>query len=138
MNSRTNPRNRQSGIALLEALVGFLIFTIGVLGLIGLQASMTRAQTSAKYRAEASLLANEVIGVMWGDAPGNQANFAGAACAGYARCSEWQNKVSALLPEGTGLVVHDPMRGQVEVTITWSQPDEGEHRLVVNAVVPVP
>ncbi len=129
---------RQNGVVLLEAMVGFLIFTIGVLGLIGLQASMTRAQTSAKYRAEASLLANEVIGIMWGDAAANQPSYAGGACSGYARCNEWLEKVATLLPLGTGGVTHDPARGQVEVTITWTQPNEGEHRLVINAVVPVP
>lgn len=138
MRTHSNPRRRQSGVALLEAMVGFLIFTIGVLGLIGLQASMTRAQTSAKYRAEASLLANEVIGVMWGDAPANQPNYTDGACAGYARCNEWREKVATLLPGGSGVVTHDATRGQVEVSITWTQPDEGEHRLVVNAVVPVP
>jgi type IV pilus assembly protein PilV len=138
MKNPNRRRHHQSGVALLEALVGFLIFSIGVLGLVGLQASMTRAQTSAKYRAEAALLANEIVGVMWGDADAQHANYAGGACAGYARCKEWQDKVALLLPAGQASLEYNPTRGLVAVTVSWSQPEEGEHQMVVNAVVPVP
>jgi type IV pilus assembly protein PilV len=56
---------RQSGILLLEVLIALLIFALGVLGLVGLQASAAKQSSQAKYRADATLLANELIGQMW-------------------------------------------------------------------------
>ncbi len=57
--------NRQSGVMLIEALIAILIFSIGVLGIIGLQGTAVKASTDSKYRSEAALLANELIGQMW-------------------------------------------------------------------------
>ena len=55
----------QSGVMLIEALIAMLIFSVGVLGLIGLQSTATKASGEARYRSEAALLANELIGRMW-------------------------------------------------------------------------
>lgn len=121
--------SRQQGVALIEALIGFLIFAVGVLGLVGLQASMTKAQTGAKVRADAALLANEVLGHMWADSQANLGQYVGASCATHAPCADWQNKLKATLPKGTGTVAYDPAnRDQVIVTITWTLPESGEHR----------
>jgi type IV pilus assembly protein PilV len=58
-------RKQQSGVMLLEALIAILIFSLGVLGIVGLQASAVNASRDAKYRTDAGLLANELIGQMW-------------------------------------------------------------------------
>ena len=50
---------------ILEAMIALLVFSLGILGIVGLQAASIKASTDAKYRSEASLLANEVIGRMW-------------------------------------------------------------------------
>jgi len=50
---------------LLEALISILIFSIGILAIIGLQAAAVKASSDAKYRSDASLLANQLIGQMW-------------------------------------------------------------------------
>ena len=50
---------------LIEVLIAVLIFSMGILGIVGLQASAVKASTDAKYRSEAGLLANELIGRMW-------------------------------------------------------------------------
>ena len=57
-------RKQQSGVMLLEALIAILIFSLGVLGIIGLQASAVNAARDAKYRMDAGLLANELVGQM--------------------------------------------------------------------------
>ena len=57
----------QSGAFLLEALIGILIFSLGVLGIVGLQARAIRFTTDAEYRAEAMYLANALISQMWTD-----------------------------------------------------------------------
>ncbi len=58
-------RKQQSGVMLLEALIGILIFSIGILAVVGLQAASISATTDAKNRSDASLLANQLIGQMW-------------------------------------------------------------------------
>ena len=58
----TRLRKHQSGVMLLEALIAILIFSLGVLGVVGMQASAIAASRDAKYRTDAALLANEIIG----------------------------------------------------------------------------
>ena len=50
-------RNTQSGVMLLEALIGILIFSVGILAMVGMQAIAIRLSTDARDRAEASNLA---------------------------------------------------------------------------------
>lgn len=56
---------RQGGSMILEAMIALLIFSLGILGVVALQAASIKASTDAKYRSEASLLVNEVIARMW-------------------------------------------------------------------------
>lgn len=62
---RESSARAQSGFMLLEALIGLLIFSIGILSVIGLQALSIRSVSDAKYRADAALLADELIGNVW-------------------------------------------------------------------------
>ena len=57
----------QRGAYLLEALVGILIFSFGVLGIVGLQAQSIRFTNDSEIRAEAVYLANSLISQMWTD-----------------------------------------------------------------------
>lgn len=50
---------------LLESLIGILIFSIGILAIVALQAVSMKLAGDAKYRSDASLLAQELIGQMW-------------------------------------------------------------------------
>jgi type IV pilus assembly protein PilV len=52
-------------MALIEALVSILIFSFGVLGLIGLQASAINFSVDAEDRNRAALFANEIASSMW-------------------------------------------------------------------------
>lgn len=117
------------GIALLEALVGILIFAFGVLGLIGLQASMTRAQTGAKVRADAANLANELAGIMWSDASTNLSSYITANCGNYTRCKDWKAKVASELPSATVAVsIVNAGTGEVLIQLGWTVPNEGTHQ----------
>ena len=53
MERRNRPaiRNGQRGAMLLEALIGILIFSMGILAMIGLQATAVRMNTGSKERA---------------------------------------------------------------------------------------
>lgn len=55
----------QRGVLLLEVLIALLIFALGVLGLVGLQANASKQSGQTKYRADATLLASDLIGQMW-------------------------------------------------------------------------
>lgn len=52
----------QSGVMLIEALVGILIFMIGILALIAMQATAIRAAGDARYRTEAVNYSNDLLG----------------------------------------------------------------------------
>lgn len=127
-------RRQHKGVALIEALMAILIFSVGVLGLVGLQASMTRAQTAAKFRSDAANLASEAIGLMWVD-KGNLARYASATCDGHRPCLDWKNKVASALPGGTTLVTTNVSDGAVSVTLTWTVPNEGSHSYATSTAI---
>jgi type IV pilus assembly protein PilV len=125
---------------LLEVLVAILIFAVGILGLVGLQANAVRQSGMAKYRADASLLANELVGQMWsGDRAfaALQAQFdSDNSGAGY---TAWQAQVANALPRvaefppivdvqqinplpGAGAGVTSSSR--VTVTVRWRMPSD--------------
>jgi type IV pilus assembly protein PilV len=67
MNASLTSRQQQTGAYLLEALIGILIFALGVLGIVGLQAASLRTTTDSAMRAEAVFAANQLLGQMWAD-----------------------------------------------------------------------
>jgi type IV pilus assembly protein PilV len=100
---------------LLEVLIALLIFALGVLGLVGLQANAIKQSGQAKYRADATLLANELIGQMWvsnRSTDALKANFSSAD--GGAAYTAWKARVAAALP---GVGDHPPV-----VTVTAIAP----------------
>jgi len=57
----------QRGFALLEVMIGVLIFSFGLLGLAALQANMIKSTSEARYRAMASYIAQQKLGELWAD-----------------------------------------------------------------------
>lgn len=126
-------RHRQGGIALIEALVGMLIFAFGVLGLVGLQASMTKAQTAARFRAEASNLASDLFALIESDHLTRLTLYSSANCANYVRCADWLRKAKDRLPGGDAATVIDGASGTVTVTLSWVQ--GGDRNQYVSSMV---
>jgi type IV pilus assembly protein PilV len=80
--SRVN--GHQQGSVLLEALIAIVIFSVGLVGLIGIQAKAVGMSIDAKYRADAAYLSNQIVSQMWLD----RANIATYAHnAGTATCA---------------------------------------------------
>ena len=50
---------------LIEALIAVLLFSLGILGMAGLNALAVSSQSDAQYRSEANRLANLIIGRVW-------------------------------------------------------------------------
>lgn len=55
----------QSGMALLEALIGILIFSLGILAMVAMQAASVSAVADAQYRIEAVNAANQLLSQIW-------------------------------------------------------------------------
>ena len=125
---------QQRGIALMEALIAILIFAFGVLGLVGLQATMSRAQGAAKCRADAAFLGSQVIGMMWADR-NHLGSYTTGNCTSYAPCSDWKAKVANTLPGGDFDLSYTASSGVVALTVTWTVPVEGRHSHVVTTSI---
>lgn len=124
----------QQGVVLLEALIGILIFSLGVLALVAMQAVSVSNVSNARYRTEAAFLANEIISQIWVDRGAGYANAATYAVTGGTTSSPsaqaWVSKVYALLPGSSAnppeVAVTDPpgIGGrQIAVTLRWRAPD---------------
>jgi type IV pilus assembly protein PilV len=55
----------QRGMFLLEALIAILIFSFGILGLVGMQSKAISAQSDTQYRIEAANFANRILSQIW-------------------------------------------------------------------------
>lgn len=122
---------RQKGSILLEGLVAVAIFAFGFLALLGLQAASIKQSIQAKYRNDAALLANQIIGQMMVD-QGNLAAYAGSTSAK----DTWQEQVAATLPNGAGtitIVDTTATPRTATVTVTWRAPDETTSHSYVTA-----
>ena len=109
----------QQGMALIEGLIAILIFSLGILGVVGLQAANVKQAADAKHRVDASFLANQTVGMIWAD----RANVANHAIV---------DEVLPTLPTGKRTVT--VTGSEVTVTITWQQPGEpAPHRHVLIA-----
>lgn len=119
----SSTRRLQRGVTLLEVMIGILLFSIGILGLIALQARAIGSVSDANYRSQASLLANEIIGQIWVD----RANLAGYAMPGGTApaLNTWVAKVNNELPGAVAnppQITVDPLTGMLTVVVNWQPP----------------
>lgn len=68
---------------MLEALIGMIIFFMGVLTMIALQANSIAIQADAQYRVEASNLADQILGQINLNARDNTGAVVAATLAGF-------------------------------------------------------
>lgn len=127
----TRAPKSERGMMLIEALLGILIFSIGVLALLGMQGVAIKNTTDARYRSEAAFLVTQITSQMWVDS----ANLALYTGAGYAPRDNWDITVAATLPgvsvaNGTLPTIAVAGGNQVTVTVQWLQPGEVQTRNV--------
>lgn len=144
-----NTRQQQTGSMLLEALIAILIFSIGILAIVGLLAASTKSAGDAKYRSDASLLANQLVGQMLGSNKSTltilQNNFQSPNGTAY---TAWLPGVTAALPGAaatppTVVITQAPSTSsltpssQATITINWNAPNEaaGAHTYVTVAQI---
>jgi len=125
-------RNGQAGVALLEVLVSVLLFSLGLLGLIGLQARAISFSVDAEDRNRAALLANEISAQMWIYKSVNVP--ADVLTAWKARVSD---PTTGGLPSGDGKVTPDATKPFADVEITWQPPSrDTASKLTTRVVLP--
>ena len=115
----------QSGFLLIEGLIAILIFSFGILALIGLQAVVIKETGEAKFRMEAVQFTNQLIGQMWAEDKTTLAtNFASPD---GQRFIAWRNEVVAAgsLPgaSSTPPTVVFGANNQVTISVFWQQPE---------------
>jgi type IV pilus assembly protein PilV len=131
----------QRGLSLLEGLISILIFSFGLLGLVGLQAASIRNSADANYRADATFLANQMIGQMWADR-GALASYAHGGAAGSAPCTSgalsananvtaWTSRIAQFLPGASASVQQIAIAGNAAtVTVCWRGPQDTSYHNV--------
>jgi type IV pilus assembly protein PilV len=124
MTTPSQTLKKQAGMMLLEALIAILIFSLGILALVGMQAAAVKNVGEAKYRAEAALLADSLLGTM--RATDRTLNTLETRFkTGGEDYNTWlQQRVTAALP---GVTTYPPIvdvtsEGMVIVTIRWLAP----------------
>jgi len=143
--SRRTLRIGQSGVMLLEALIGILIFSLGILAMVGMQSMSLKLATDSRDRAEASNLAGQLVGQMWL----NRAALASYQYSGTgtapAALTTWIAQVNASLPNAAATppivaVGASPLSAsagtQTTVTLRWNSPtDSTVHQYVMTAYI---
>jgi type IV pilus assembly protein PilV len=142
MNTRLNPHRsrprtlqarRLRGFTLIEVLVVLLLFSVGLLGLVGLQAKAMQVSVGSEDSTRAALLANELASQMWGGQ---------CITVGPSTLTAWKlrlaNPAVDGLPNGAGTVT--VASGVATITVTWRAPQEpvsSTHQYVTQVVIPV-
>ena len=125
---------KQAGVMLLEVLIAILIFSVGVLAVVGMQAAAINNVNDSKYRSEAAFLTNRLLSQMWTDA-GSINLYAYSGTGGVpTKLSTWVNDPVAgvyhLLPNAsanppivtiTGATANGAL---VTIQVRWQTPQE--------------
>jgi type IV pilus assembly protein PilV len=97
---------RESGSFILEALVSLLIFSLALLGLVGLSVQALNQVGQSKARNDASFLASELISDMWVSAAVN--------------IDTWDTRVKASIPGATTNVHFSSCNCDTTATATYA------------------
>ena len=149
--SITHMPRTQCGSVLLEAMIAVLIFSLGILALVSMQTAAARSTIDAKYRADASFFANQIVSMIWVESPANRATYlngqnatqagaaacqAGGAAATAPEALAWLGQVGRLLPSADAnrqqiTIVND----NVTVRVCWLDRSENAGGVYHNHVV---
>lgn len=117
----------EHGIVILEALIAIVIFSVGILGLVGALAASVNNASDAQYRTEAAFLADTLVAKMQLAKPTSgvdtrSTDFTSPSGASF---TQWKSSVisgAAALP-GAGLTANQPTvtfaGNVVTVSVFW-------------------
>lgn len=133
----SSARASQAGVALIEVLVSVLLFSLGILGLIGLQTRAIGLSLDAEDRNRAALLANDIAATMW--------TTRTVAIDPDVGEPSWNDRASN--PQAGGLPggsvqISNVATNTVDILITWRPPQrpsgQQDSRLTTRVALPPP
>ena len=124
----------QGGFFLIEALIALLIFSLGILGMVGMGGAAIAAQSDAQYRTEAANYAGEIAAQIalnvdrsnlavalpeFAHQPvdGGYCTFGGSAST-QAIVTDWVDKVRGAVPGTPGLPGASLVSQQIQVDVS--------------------
>jgi type IV pilus assembly protein PilV len=117
-NPSVRRQSTQRGSVLIESMVALVIFSMGVLALVGLQTAMMKNSSDNRYRAEAQLIAQTHLA--------NMMAFGGDAASYISQVN--RETIKAELPNGT-LTFSPITNSMVSVTVGWQVPGGAPHQV---------
>ena len=130
---------KQRGSILIEGLISVLIFSVGVLALIGMQAVAIKNAAQAQYRNDAGLLASQILSQIQVD-QNNITNYA-TDQGSYAPKDAWLEHVANTLPNGNAVITYVDTAASprlITITLNWRAPNEPStdtHQYLISASV---
>lgn len=122
---------QETGTTLIEVLVALLIFSLGFLGLAGLQARAVQFSTGAEDRSRAALVANELVSAMW---------MQQATSLAPEQISAWEERLKNVaisgLPNAVGDISDPDSNGTVTITITWHKSGQPDSKYLTQVTIP--
>lgn len=142
----SSARSRSAGFTMIEVLVALLVFSLGILGLVAIQATATRMATDASNRATATFLADQLLarmlisdrttaGTFAHKATGTTACNPSGAASTNAVVTGWLVEVDKQLPNAPTeqqQVVVNAATGEVTIRLCWQNGNETPHSLTVS------
>ncbi len=137
---RPGTQGPQHGATMLEVLVSILIFSFGILGLVGMQARATQFSIDAEDRNRAALFADDLAAQM---------RLARTVSLSSAQTTAWTQRVQGLdpvtsaptgngLPNATVTITPDATTNTASILIQWRHPRQAvgsESRLSIDVVL---
>lgn len=147
-------KQQQNGFFLIEAMIAILIFSLGILGMVGMGSTAIASQSDARFRTDAANLANDIASYIQLNADraslvalqtslnGFQHQASGANCAFSGAASadvgvlSWLDKVVTVGPglpglpgttSGTQQILVDTSAtgfNRVQITVCWRAPTD--------------
>lgn len=140
---------KAAGFTMIEVLVALLVFSLGILGLVAIQATAARMASDARDRAVATFLADQLLARMLISDRATAASFAHqpsgtTACnpSGAASTNPvvtaWLAEVAEQLPNAVSAeqqIVLNAASGSVTVRLCWQNGNDPPRSLSVSNVV---
>jgi type IV pilus assembly protein PilV len=122
---------KQKGFSLLEVLITLVIISFGLLGIAGVIVNSLKNNQSSYSRAQASMLANDIIDRMRANRTTAEATSPspynldiGIAPSGSGvvlnDLTEWRASLATAMPSGTGSVKLIPATKKVTIVVQWN------------------
>jgi len=130
---------------MIEVLVALLVFSLGVLGLVAIQATATRMASDARDRAVATFMADQILARMLISDSASALSFAhlptgttpcnpGGAASTNAIVTGWLGEVGKQLPNAatTSQQIVVAAGGEVTVRLCWQNGNDPARSLTVH------